>query len=139
MARSPLAGGFQVAAYSYSYSSIYNDTAAAGSPPSSYPDARCYVCNDAAVFGSPTAPTLGGDIDGVVFQITGGGCMLIGAVPGNRCTVEAAAAFASGTILATLADGRVRTKGAGEIGVMIALEASAGAGSIVWAKFTSGR
>lgn len=79
-------------------------------------------------------PDLGGDIDGVKI-----GGYAIMAVPGFMEVVEASAAFAAGTILATIADGRVRTKGAGELGVMRALEASSGAGYRILAVFTSGR
>ena len=101
-----------------------------------YANSRCFVLGTGASLMERVAPTAGGAIDGVSMHApaTGGGYM---AVPGMPVKVEASAAFALGVDLETLADGRVKQVVAGKA-VLRALEASGGAGSIVWAVFKNG-
>jgi hypothetical protein len=82
------------------------------------------------------APAAGGVIDGVTCHI---GSSTIHGHPyivGYPVSVEAGGAFSAGADLETLADGRMVTRTTGRI-VMRALEASGGAGTIVWAGFRS--
>lgn len=105
---------------------------------------RCFVWS-----GSPPSavlPAAGVQVDGVSGQtftgvvnpnpppatITITPCFFA-RVPGSPFQVEASAAFAAGAALVVDATGRVAT-GAGTT-IATALGASAGAGSIVWAKF----
>jgi hypothetical protein len=106
----------------------------------SYADYRCFVWGTGASLLQRVAPTAGGTIDGVSYghgndsqtgQHRGGGRIACPHVP---VRVEASAAFAVGAQLETLADGRVKAVATGTP-VLKALEAAAGAGSIVWAVF----
>lgn len=114
---------------------------------------RCFAWSGAPP--SPVAPSAGADIDGVSAQPTldtdvtpgsptFGQLVSKGArhgwlsLPGFPVKVEASAAFSAGALLQTGSDGRVAAIAAGKA-VLRALEASSGAGSLVWAVFTSGR
>lgn len=105
-------------------------------------DARCYRLSSGGATGYPDA---GGDIDGAiaVFTNTNGSPdpveVVIPAIPGGMATLESAAAFSAGDLLATTADGRVQLKTAGQIAVARALESVTGAGQIVKVAWTSGR
>jgi hypothetical protein len=109
-----------------------------GAPPggladsNGYPGRRCCVMGTGANLMTRQVPTAGGLIDGVSTGPNSGG--LYFACPGVPVQVEASAAFALGSDLETLADGRVKQVAAGKA-VLRALEASAGAGSVVWAVF----
>lgn len=94
---------------------------------------------------APVSPAAGGDVDGVALNSSGtdslGHAILNAAYlacPGWPVQVEAAAAFGAGTILQADDLGRAVTQSTGK-GVLRALEAAAGAGSVVWAVWTSGR
>jgi hypothetical protein len=94
---------------------------------------RCFVLGTGASLMERVAPAAGGVIDGVSFG-SGNGYMAIAGFP---VKVEASASFSAGVDLETLADGRVKQIAAGKA-VLRALQASGGAGSIVWASFKSG-
>jgi hypothetical protein len=105
-----------------------------------YTDYRCFVWGTGANLLQRLAPAAGGTIDGVSYghgydpisgQHRGGGRI---ACPHIPVRVEASAAFSAGAQLETLADGRVKAV-AGGTAVLKALEASSGAGAIVWAVF----
>jgi hypothetical protein len=101
-----------------------------------YAQARCFVLGTGVSLMERVAPAAGGAIDGVSCPAptTGAGYM---ACHGMPVKVEASAAFALGVDLETLADDRVKQVATGKA-VLRALQASAGAGSIVWAVFKSG-
>jgi hypothetical protein len=105
------------------------------------PDARCFRLTG---FNSGSFPAAGSDVDGVTVIRNSSGAKppvsfyLIPASPGWVVQVESAASFSNGVPLETLADGRVQAVGSGKA-VLRALESSSGAGSLVWAVFTSGR
>ena len=93
--------------------------------------------------GAPPTAVLagqGGDVHGVtgdgVGETTGYG---FPAVPYWPFVVEAGGAFGVGAALASDTQGRAKLAGPGEVVVAVALEGSAGPGSLVWAYFTSGR
>jgi len=94
---------------------------------------RCFVLDTGANVGKVAAPSAGGDIHGVVRHP--GQAFL--AFPGRPLRIEASASFSAGASLVVGTDGRVAT-GSG-ITVAIALEASSGAGSIVWCRIPTGR
>lgn len=105
----------------------YNDPA--------YTQARCFVLGTGANLMERVAPAAGGTIDGVSMHAPYiGGYM---ACPGLPVKVEASASFSAGVDLETLADGRVKQVASGKA-VLRALQASAGAGSVVWCAFKSG-
>jgi len=100
-----------------------------------YTQARCFVLGTGASLMERVAPTAGGAIDGVSMHSPHiGGYVACAGVP---VKVEASAAFSAGVDLETLADGRVKQLAAGKA-VLRALQASAGAGSVVWCVFKSG-
>lgn len=100
-----------------------------------YPPARCFILGTGASLMERVAPAAGGAIDGVSMHspFIGG----YAALPGLPVKVEASASFSAGVDLETLADGRVKQVVSGKP-VLRALQASGGAGSIVWASFKSG-
>jgi hypothetical protein len=100
-----------------------------------YTGRRCFSWGTGANLMTRVAPTAGGTIDGVSAGANSSGGYV--ACPGVPVQVEASAAFSLGADLETLADGRVKTVATGKA-VLRALEASAGAGSIVWCCFKSG-
>lgn len=108
-----------------------------GGPGTAY---RCYVYTSApsGLYNLAAAgfalPSNGGAVDGV----TGDGTCWFPAHPGAIVNVEAADAFAAGVTLATDGNGRARPAVAGEHGVLRALQASAGPGSVVACVFTHG-
>lgn len=93
------------------------------------------LTNYSPEFAHTVAPDAGADVDGVVDL---SGYTLFMAVPGYPAQVETGGAFAAGVLLQTDSNGRVVQHTTG-VPVMRALEASTGAGQVVWAKFTSGR
>lgn len=106
----------------------------------SYPDFRTFTWGTGANLLTRVAPTAGGAISGVSYghgydpqtgQHRGGGRI---ACPNVPVKVEASAAFSVGAQLETLADGRVKAVVSGTP-VLTALEASSGAGAVVWAVF----
>jgi len=104
-----------------------------------YSPHRCFRLAVGGAYGvQRVVPSAGADVDGVSGSGTNGAGGGLFACPGLPVQVEASAAFSSGALLECLADGRVKQQ-AGGIGVLRALESSAGSGSIVWACFTSGR
>jgi hypothetical protein len=79
------------------------------------------------------SPGAGGAVDGVSIRGGKGGYL---ACPGFPFLVEAGGAFNAGASLATTSDGRAVEAGSGQVVVARALQASSGAGQVVWAVFT---
>lgn len=103
-----------------------------------------YVWSNGGV--NVAAPAAGADVDGVVCvadntePVSGASFPGAGyaALPGLPVRVEVGAAVAAGALLQTDSLGRAITRTTG-IAVLKALTAGAGAGSVVWAVWTSGR
>lgn len=89
-------------------------------------------------------PTAGGDVDGVTLDgvdsraVIGPGFGAFYAVPGMPIRIEAGAAISAGQLLQTDANGRAVPQTTGKA-VARALQAAAGASTIIGAVFTSGR
>lgn len=112
-----------------------------GFPPGGLMDTNGYTARRGFIMGTGAsirervAPSVGGVIDGVSAGTGSGGGFF--ACPGMPVQIEASASFSANADLEVLADGRFKALASGKA-VMRSLEASAGAGSVVWAVFKSG-
>lgn len=104
-------------------------------------DGRCYVRSSGGAYGYPLA---GGDVDGAMMHMVNSpgfptNEISFHAIPGALITLESAAAFSAGDLLATTSDGRVQAKATGQIAIARALDVATGAGQIVKCVWSSGR